>query len=231
MTINLAAKTRTLLGKKVDQLREAGKIPAVLYGHGVKNLNLELGYNEFEKIFKEAGESTIIDLSIDGGAPTKVLISDIQYEPVKNRISHVDFHQIRMDEKINAKVALNFIGESKAVKEDGGVMLHIISELEIRCLPKDLIHEIEVDISPLVDFNAVISVKDLNLPANLEVIGHELEEVVAKVAKPKAEEEPVAAPAEGETPAEGEAGGAKEGGEATEGAKAEKAEKKSEKGE
>lgn len=207
MTLNLNAKIRQELGKKIDIVRSRGGVPAVVYGHGKDNQNLELNYLEFEKVLKEAGESTIIDLIIDGGAPIKTIISEVQYEPVKGRITHADLHQINMKEKMHATIPLKFIGESRAVKEDAGVLVHNISELEVRCLPTDLVHEIVVDITPLNTFDDVITLADLKVPATLEVLHHHPDDAVANVARPKIEiEETPAAPAEGEAvPAEGEA--------------------------
>lgn len=189
MTFKLNAKNRELTGKKVASLRQAGKIPAVLYGHGVANKNLELNYTNFEKVFKDAGESTLIDLTIDEKELVKVLVADVQYEPIKHQFSHIDFQQIRMDEKITATVEVKFTGESKAVKEEGGVLLHNIREIEIRCLPANLIHEIEVDISSLNTFNDVIKIKDLDLSDGIEIVGHEPEDVIATIAPPRSEEE------------------------------------------
>jgi large subunit ribosomal protein L25 len=210
MTLKLSANLRQDLGKKSARIREAGKIPAVIYGHKFKNVNLELGYVEFEKILAAAGESTVVDVAIDGQPAVKAIISDVQYEPTKGRIWHVDLHQINMKEKINAHVELKFISESRAVKEENGVVVHNISELEIRCLPADLLHEVIVDISRLGTLDDVITIKDLNIPANIEVLHHHADDVVASVAKHREEkiEEPVAAvPAEGEAPAEGAAEG------------------------
>ncbi|MBI5765735.1 50S ribosomal protein L25 [Candidatus Falkowbacteria bacterium] len=210
MTIKLEAKKREITGKKVYSLRQANKIPAVLYGHGTINQNLELDYIAFEKVYQEAGENTIIDLILDGAVPLKVLIAEVQSDPIKGRFFHIDLQQIRMDEKITTAVELKFVGESKSVKEDGGVLIHNLSEIEIRCLPSDLIHEIEVDISSLEKFNDVIIIKDLKLPKNIEIIGHEAEDVVAMVAAPKVEveeEKPVEPVVEGEgesQPAEAE---------------------------
>lgn len=205
MTIKLEAKSRTVTGKKLFQLRAKSIIPAVVYGHGEKSQSIELDYVKFDKVYAEAGENTIIDLEIDGKA-AKVLVADVQYDPVKNRIIHADLHKIKMNEKINANVELHFVGESKAVKEDGGSVNHAISEVEIRCLPADLIHGIEVDVSALVTFDDVIKISDLKVPANVEIVGHEDEDVVASVVGIQEEKEEVSAPAEGEAaPAEGEA--------------------------
>ncbi len=176
-----------------------------MYGHGIKYINLELDYNNFEKVLKEAGESTLIDLSIDGKEIVKVLIADIQYDPLKHTLSHIDLKQIKMDEKVTANVALEFIGESLAVKKEAGVLVQGISELEIRCLPADLIHEIKVDISGLDTFNDVITIKDLAISDKVEILGHDLDDAVATVAPPKIEAEPTLVEiVEGEDNKEGE---------------------------
>ncbi|MFA5047607.1 MAG: 50S ribosomal protein L25 [Patescibacteria group bacterium] len=202
MTLKLDSKVRSVVGKKVSQLRKAGKIPAILYGHGTANQNLELAYNDFEKIFKEAGESTIIDVAIDGQETVKAIISDLQYDPVKHVISHVDLRQVRMDEEIEAHVALKFIGEPKIIKEDGGSLVHNMTEIEIRCLPGDLIHEIEIDVSDLASYDDVITIKDLPIPSKVKIVDHEPDDVVAMVARQREEkEEVVVAPVvEGATP-------------------------------
>ncbi|MDO8669270.1 MAG: 50S ribosomal protein L25 [Candidatus Buchananbacteria bacterium] len=194
MTLKLNSNLRTLIGKKAQIIRQEGKIPAVVYGHGLENQNIELDYNAFDKVFKEGGESTIIDLGVDG-KEVKVIVSDVQYDPVKGRYRHVDFHQIKMDEAITANVELKFVGEAKAVKEFDGVLVHNISELEIKCLPGDLVGEIEVDVSKLNTFDDVVTIADLVISDKIEIIGHEPEDVVAIVTKPRAEEvnEPVAA--------------------------------------
>lgn len=200
MTLKLEAKTRKDLGKKAELLRQSGKIPAVIYGHGKENQNLEVDYIKFEKVLNEAGESTLVDVSIDGGASVKTIIADVQREPVKSRIIHADLHQVNMKEKINANVQVEFTGESKAVKEDGAILIHNISEIEINCLPGDLMSEIIVDISSLNEVGDVITINDLKIPAGVEILHHEPEDVVALVATPKEEKEeaPVVAPTEGE---------------------------------
>ncbi len=200
MTLKLEAKTRKDLGKKAELLRQSGKIPAVIYGHGKENQNLEVDYIKFEKVLNEAGESTLVDVSIDGDASVKAIIADVQREPVKGRIIHADLHQVNMKEKINANVQVEFTGESKAVKEDGAILIHNISEVEIHCLPGDLMSEIIVDISSLKEVGDVITIKDLKIPASVEILHHEPEDVVALVAAPKEEKEeaPVVTPTEGE---------------------------------
>lgn len=200
MTLQLKAAVRDRLGRKSSAVRQESKIPAVVYGNKTSNINLELNYVEFEKVLKEAGESTIINLAITDQEPIKAIISEVQYEPVKGRIIHADLRQVNMKEKLHANIPVEFIGESKAVKEEGGIIVHNISELEIKCLPSDLIHEIKVDISKLATIDDMITIADLTFPASIEILHHELTDVVAMVARPKEEkEEPVVvAPVEGE---------------------------------
>jgi large subunit ribosomal protein L25 len=221
MTLKLDAKIRTLTGKKSEELRQMGKIPAVTYGHGVENTNLELDYNAFDKAYSEAGESAIIELNVDGKT-YNVIVSDVQLNSVSGQYAHVDFHQIKMDEKITAPAELKLVGEPKAVKELGGVLIHNISEVEIKCLPGDLISEIEVDVSGLEKFSDAIVIADLKLSDKLEIIGHEDTDVVATVSEPREEaEEEVVETATEET----------EGGEKTEGEDDKKADASADAGE
>jgi len=187
-TLILKAKKRVETGKKVDQLRKQGKIPAVLYGHKVKPVSLVLDYSTFEKIFAQAGESTLIDLTVDDQKPVKVLIQDYQLDPKTNQIIHTDLHQVRMDEKLHAEIALNFINEPPAVKELGGILVTAIDSLEVECLPQDLVHEINVDLSSLKTFEDVIHVADIKIPSGL-TITHNPHDVVALIQQPRSEKE------------------------------------------
>jgi len=198
MTLQLSAKVRTLPTPQLNQTRQAGQVPAELYGRAQANQHLLLELKALEKIYAQAGESSLIDLIIDdehGKSKTiKAVISDLQYSPLKNKIRHVDFHQVRMDEKIQAKVALIFVGESKAVKELGGTLIKSLEEVEVSCLPADLIHQIEVDISVLENLNQMIKVADLKAPPSIKLVSP-AEQVVVAV-KPALKEKAVeAAPA------------------------------------
>src|SRR3990167_10425233 len=134
-TITLKSRTRELVGKRVSLLRQRGTIPAVLYGHAVKPVNLEIDYTAFEKVLQRAGESTLVDLIIDNKQPIKVLIQDYQVEPASSRLSHADFHQVRMDEKLRTKIVLKFTGEAPIVKEQSAILVTNIHEIEVECLP------------------------------------------------------------------------------------------------
>lgn len=186
--LDLVAKTRTIFGKSNKCLREKGSIPAVVYGHKVKNQNLELEYMKFEKIFEKAGESSLIDLKVDEAPPIKVLVQDIERDPVSQNIIHVDFHQVREDEEITAAVEINFIGEAPAEKEQGGVLVKNLDAVEIQCLPKDLIHQIDVDLSRLRAIGDSIYVKDLKVPVAVKVLQRKDEPVVS-VIEPRSQKE------------------------------------------
>ncbi len=185
--LQLKAKKRTILGKKVKKLRKKGIIPAVIYGHNIPSESIEIERKSFEKIFQEAGESTIIELIVDK-KPIKVLIHDVQRDPIKDDIIHVDFYQIKEKEKLTAEVELKFINEAPVVKEKGGILIYNLTKIKIECLPKDLIHQIEVDLSSLKEFNDLIRVKDLKIPHQIKVL-HDLEDVVVSISAPKIEEE------------------------------------------
>lgn len=184
--IQLSAKTRQP-GKETSQLRHQDQVPAVLYGRGIKNVNLSVDEKFFEKVLKEAGESTLVDLMMDDKNPVKVLIYDVARNPVSDKAIHVDFYQVRMDEKIKTKIQLEFVGQSAAIKEFGGVLVKSFHELEIEALPQDLIHQIEVDISKIKTFEDHVLVKDLALPAGIKVMAS-LDEIVASVVAPREEE-------------------------------------------
>ncbi len=133
-TIKLTAKLRDG-SKKAKKLRLESVIPAVMYGHGTENKNVMMDYNQFAKVFKAAGESSLIDLEIDGSAATKVVVKDVQVEPLSGRYAHIDFYQVNLKEKLRAEIALNFLGESPAVKELGGSLVKSLSIVKVECLP------------------------------------------------------------------------------------------------
>lgn len=185
---SLTANERSLTGKAVKQLRNAGTIPAVVYGHGVSNKNITVDARQFAKVLSKAGESTLIDLAIGSAGPVKVLVQGVQRHALRDDVLHVDFREINMNEKIELKVELQFVGESPAVKALGGILVKSMQEVTVRCLPKDLVHEINVDISKLAQFQDSIALKDLVLPAGLEIIGND-EDVVVLVQEPISEAE------------------------------------------
>lgn len=187
MEIKLKAEERQNLGIKLKTLREKGFIPAVLYGKGIRNMALEVGYKDFVEILGKAGSSTILDLDIKG-KKHNVLIQDFATDPITDKYIHVDFYQVRMDEAIEAKVVLKFIGVSPAVKDMEGVLVKNVAEVEVKALPKDLPSEVVIDISSLKTFDDVIKIKDLKISDKVEVLEGQ-NEVIATVTPPRTEEE------------------------------------------
>lgn len=188
--LELSAKLRQETGHQNKHIRKQGLIPAILYGRKVKNLSLMVGEHEFEKVYQETGESTLIKLKIDsqGEKERIVLIHDVAKDPVSDNPIHIDFYQVKMDQAIKVEVPLVFTGESAAIKEQEGVLVKNIQSLEVEALPQNLPHQIEVDISSLKTFEDNIYIKDLKLPSEVKIEAQP-EEVVASVIPPRTKAE------------------------------------------
>lgn len=186
--MKLRAALRENVGRGLEQLRADGMVPAVVYGRMVAPRNIALPYLEFAKAYKQAGENTIIELSIGTDKPVNVLIHDVQISPLQNRFIHADFFQVRMDEEIETHVPLVFVGESAAVRELGGMLMKSIEELPVKTLPSDLPHSLEVDLSALLSFEDHITVSDIKVSAKV-VIDADPNMVIASVIPPRTEAE------------------------------------------
>lgn len=187
-TINLSATTREVLGKKVKKLRLRSLLPAVVYGHGVDSGNITIDAKEFHKVFKEAGTSALVDLTVDDKKPIKVLLHEPQVHYLTGQPVHADLYAVKMTEKIETAIPINYIGVSPAVDELEGNFITSKDELNIKCFPGDLIPAVEVDISVLKTFDDQVRVSDLNLPETIEVMD-DSEDVLCSVAAPISEEE------------------------------------------
>lgn len=186
--LTLIAQSRTITGKQVDKLRRQRSIPAVVYGHNQASQSVTLDAGAFDATYKQAGSTSLVDVTVGTGAPVKALIHAIQRHPTTGRVMHVDLYQVRMTEKLEADIDLHFIGESPAVKEQGGIFLRTMDKVKVSCLPADLVHSIEVDISLLKNFDDRIHVSDLVIPSGLTLMENS-EEVVASVSAPRSEAE------------------------------------------
>lgn len=210
--LTLKSEKREIFGRMVKTLRSKGLIPGNIFGKNIKSEAVTVDAKEFEKIFAEAGETQIIDLS---GRP--VLVSNITHDPVTENYLHIDFRQVDLKEKIKAKVPIETEGESPAEKQNLGTVIQQIDELEVEALPADLPEKIIVDISTLSEVDQAIYVKDLKVVKEVEVLTDK-ESIVIKVEPPQKEEEPAPVATEtptegGEVPAEGAETPAAEGGE------------------
>jgi len=188
-TFTLKCQQRDAVGRqKVEALRAEGLIPAVVYGHKVAPKTLAVEMNPFIKVYKAAGESSLIDLSINDGAPVKAIIQEVQRHPLTNAVSHIDFYQVNMTEKITADVELVFEGVAPAMKELGGILVKNLSHITVDCLPGDLPHNIVVDITVLKTFTDNIRVKQLSIPAGVQVLT-DANDTVVLVTAPRSEAE------------------------------------------
>lgn len=222
--LELAATERKRAGKRaLMSLRSEGFMPAVIYGRKEKTASIKISKHDFKKVFKTAGESSIV--SIKGlGDEKQVLIQEVDFDPITSEPRHVDFYAIEKDKKITVKVPLEFTGEAPAVKELGGILVKVLHELEIEVLPKDLPHSIEVDISTIKDFETSLYVKDLSLPDGVVALTAPDEAVAsASEAKEEVEEAPEAdldsieVEGKGKEESAGEGGEGKESGDKSEG--------------
>ncbi|MFH1781006.1 MAG: 50S ribosomal protein L25 [Patescibacteria group bacterium] len=186
--LQIKATIREEVKKGIKNLREKDLIPAQVYGRGKENKNIKIDEKAFKEVYLKAGESTLIDLIIDEQEPVKVLLKEVQRDPVKEDILHVDFYIVNMEEELTAEIELVFVGQSPAEKELGGVRVSNKDKLQIKCLPADLIKEIKVDISPLKTFEDSIKIKDLDIPEKIEVLDN-LDDIVVLVTPPRTDEE------------------------------------------
>ncbi len=181
----LTAMRRETLGKEVAKLRAQGRLPAVVFGHGVDSVPVSLDAHEFEQLRRHHHGNALIDLQIDGES-RRVLLHGIQVDPRTRKLLHVDLFAIKAGEEVHAEVPVVTVGDSEAVKH-GGVLLHTVDRVRVRALPENLPEEIAVSIESLTSFDDAIYVRDLTLPAGVTLLT-DPDEIVAKVQAPHAPE-------------------------------------------
>ncbi len=192
----LKAKIRKVTGKRTKSLKKAGLIPAVVYGNGIKNVSIEVEYEEFRKVLLAAGESSLISLKIEGETKERpVLVHDMRKDYVTDKFIHLDFYQAALDQEVEVSVPLIFEGVSLAIKDLGGTLVKEAQEIKVKALPQNLPHDIKIDISVLNTFDDEIKVKDLKVPAGVKIM-RGAEEMVAKVVAPAKVEEDLEKPIE-----------------------------------
>jgi large subunit ribosomal protein L25 len=207
----LTATKRTELGKGAARVRKAGRVPAVVFGHGIESMPVSLDAHEFDVLRKHLHSNTLIELRVEGAEARKVMVHGIQIDPRYRRLLHVDLFAFKTGEEVTVDIALVTVGYSHAVDKLDGTLLHNVDHVRVRALPESLPESIEVSIEPLVDFEVAVHVRDLTLPEGVTLLS-DPDEVVAKVIPPAVAEvvaeAPVEEAAEGETPAvEGEPSG------------------------
>ena len=204
--VALKATKREVLGKKVGALRRAGKLPAVLYGHRIETTPITLDAHEATLRLSHLTTSSLVMVDLEG-TEYPALVREKQKDYLKNRLLHVDFQVISMTEKVNTKVGIELTGTAPVVKEFSAVIVTVLNELEIECMPQDLPARVVIDISGLTEIGAAIHVRDVVISDKVKILDDPGETIV--VASATREEKAVAeeAPAEEEAAAEeGEAG-------------------------
>lgn len=189
--LKLTANSRDIK-QDLKEMRKAGELPAVFYGADKKTTSISVSKIEFKKVWLKAGESSTVEITTPEGK-VNVLIHDVQVDPVTDEPIHIDFLAIDMNKKITVHVPLEFEGVSEAVKNGSGTLVKVAHEIEVEALPKDLPHNIIVDISKLKTLHDQVLVSDLKVPAGVTILG-EADEVIASIAAQVEEVEEVAGP-------------------------------------
>ena len=184
--LTLQVKNRNILGRKVRKKAFSELIPGIIYGAKIKSIPIFFNAKEFEKVFKEARESSLIQLEVGGKDKFLALIHDVCKHPLKDTVIHVDFYVPNPKKKVKSLVPLVLIGQAPAVKK-GGILVKHIQEIIVRALPADVPHEIAVDVSKLENIGDEILVKDLAIPKGVELV-REANDIVVSVLSPQKEE-------------------------------------------
>ncbi len=225
MDLEIAAQARSATGKRNRQLRRTGQLPGVVYGKDTDSLAIQVEAKAFDTLYRAAGRTSLVKLQVDGAAKSAI-IREVQRHPLSRRPLHVDFLVVDLAQEMEVDVPLVFAGEPPAVELTGGTLMTPIGHLRVRALPAEIPHEITVDVTPLVDLESSLHVRDLVIPENVHV-QTDGDELIARVLPPRIEEEPEveeeavegegvegeegAAAAEGEAqPTEREAGGSED---------------------
>ena len=191
----LSAEPRAVLGKKVATLRRAGRLPAVVYGAGTESQAISLDMHEFQLLHRHSGRHAVLDLTVTGdGKAQPVLMHTIQEHPISRLPIHVDLLVVNLQEEMTVDVPVVAVGESVAIDKLGGVLLHLHDAVVVRAKPDDLPSTIEMDITGLDSFEAVLHASDLHMPPGVTLVTDPSEPIM-RVQQPRVEEEPIAAEA------------------------------------
>ncbi len=182
----ISANVRNVIGKQVKALRRDGRLPAVIYGHEVAPIAIDLDVREASRILAGMTSSQFIKIDVDGITHT-ALIREKQRHPVRGNLLHVDFLAVSMTEKLRASVTIEIVGDAPAARDYNGIVVTVVEIVEVECLPRDLPERIIVDISTLVEIGDAIYVRDIDLPEEVSVLT-DIDEVVVLVTAPAMEE-------------------------------------------
>src|SRR5262245_52913081 len=190
--ITLALENRTLVGKKVNRLRREGIVPATVYGKGVGPFAVQVNARTFSDTLRHAGRTTLVELQIPGQKPQSAFIHALQRHPVTRAIIHADFRVVDLRTEITVAIPIHLVGESELVEREDALLNQVLMTVDVRALPTDLPHAIDVDISGLDSFDKAIYVRDIKLEGKGTIEASEDELVVSLTPARVEEEEPEA---------------------------------------
>jgi len=179
--IKLNVSRREIPTIGLADLKKQGKVPVELYGKAQKNEHLLIDSLQLQRVWEKSGSGSLIDLVINDEQPIKIIIHDIQHDPLKGVITHADFYMVSMNEELETEVSLVLVGESRAVKELGATTVQSLEKVDIACLPKDLVSFLEIDLSLLKEPGDTIRISDLKVPAGIRILNHPEDAVASAV--------------------------------------------------
>jgi large subunit ribosomal protein L25 len=179
--VELEARKRSVLGSKVKRLRREGWVPGVMYGHGFEPIPLQFDRFDLKHVLSHVGGSQLINVKVDGAdEPEFALLREVQRDVITGDLVHVDFYRVKMTETITTEIPLLTTGESPVAEQKEGILLHGVSEVEVECLPSDLVDAIEVDLSELTEIGQAILVGDLAVPSGINILT-DRDEMIARL--------------------------------------------------
>lgn len=187
--VELIAERRTVIGKQVKRLRRQGWVPGVMYGHGFDPVPLQFEARDLQHMLSHVGGSQLIRVKVKGQRrPEMALLRDVQRDPIRGTLLHVDFYRVMMTERLTAEVPLEIVGESPVVEQKQGILLQGLSTVEVECLPGNLVDAIEVDLSDLTEVDQALHVRDLAVPAGMKILT-DPDEMIVRIVPLEAREE------------------------------------------
>ena len=192
----LKVEKRKILGRKVKNLRKQGILPASIYGQGIKSISVQVPLKETIEIFRKAGETGLVDLQMGTSKKKTVLLKNPQFDPVSDQLIHLDFHQVKLTEKVTVAVPLEIVGKSPTIEKGEGILVQILDEVEIEALPADLPEKFIVDVSQLKKINDAFTVADLKIDLKKISLKVAKDQVLVKIEPPAKEEEKEEKPVE-----------------------------------
>lgn len=179
--LKLKVEKREIMGKQLKKLRKSGILPGNIYGKEIKSQAVQVAYKDFTPIYDEVKETGLLDVDVAGNV-VPVLIKNVQLDAITRQALHADFFQVNLKEKVKSMVPLELTGEAKAVTDNIGLLMPLLSEIEVEALPEDLPEKVEVNVEHLAAVNEQVTVEDLKIPTDVEVLTDK-GQVVVKVAE------------------------------------------------